>query len=409
MLAVARDLVKRGHSVRVMSDECNRQETEDAGAEFVAWTRAPSRKGRGREHDLWREPETDPVQEMRNYLRDQFIGCAKAQADDLIEELRRKPADLVIALDLLFGPPLACEAIGQRHVMLSVNINMFPHPSFIPVGPALSPPRNDEERAMHDEVRAGVNAMLDEQLPALNAARASFGLAPLAHAVDQLAVAPRFLLATSKAFDFAPEVMPDRYAYVGPILGEPSWADAWKSPFAGTDKRPLALIAFSTTFQNHAGVTQRVADAIDGLPMKAVLTLGSLRRDEINAPENLAIVESAPHNPILAEADFAIIHGGHGTLMKTLAAGKPMLVIPHGRDQNDNALRIVSRGAGLSLPPSATTEEIRAALTRLLSEPSFAQAARALGAAVRREVENSPLISILEEEAEETARVRPAA
>ena len=95
--------------------------------------------------------------------------------------------------------------------------------------------------------------------------------------------------------------------------------------------------------------------------------------------------------------------------MKTLAAGKPMLVIPHGRDQNDNALRIVSRGAGLSLPPSATTEEIRAALTRLLSEPSFAQAARALGAAVRREVENSPLISILEEEAEETARVRPAA
>lgn len=409
VLALAQDLVARGHSVRVMSDACNRPETEAAGARFVAWTRAPSRLGREREYDGWNDPDADPMQEMRNYLRHQFIGVAQACAEDLIEELNREPVDLVIALDMLFGAPLACEAIGQKHVLLGVNINMFPHPAFIPLGPGFKPARTDEERALHEEVRQAQHAMLDEFLPTLNAARAHLGLAPLAHAVDQLRTGSRFILATSRAFDFAPEILPEHYVYVGPIVGEPAWAQAWASPFAAEDRRPLALVAFSTTYQHHAGVMQKVADAIAPFDMKAAMTLGSIRRDEIAAPDNVAVLESAPHAPILAEAAFAIMHGGHGTLMKTLAAGKPMLILPHGRDQDDNAVRIVERGAGLALSPSASVEEIRAAVSRLLTEPHFARAAQALGAEVRREIEASPLLALLEQEAGPSADLRPAA
>ena len=43
MLAVVRRLLARGHTVRVISDPCNRSEVEESGASFAAWTRAPHR------------------------------------------------------------------------------------------------------------------------------------------------------------------------------------------------------------------------------------------------------------------------------------------------------------------------------------------------------------------------------
>ena len=93
---------------------------------------------------------------------------------------------------------------------------------------------------------------------------------------------------------------------------------------------------------------------------------------------------------------MVVTHGGHGTVARALAHERPMLVIPHGRDQNDNAVRVSHRGAGLTLMPDASTDDIRAALERLLNEPSFAEAASRLGQAVRRETEASPIVDVLE-------------
>jgi UDP:flavonoid glycosyltransferase YjiC (YdhE family) len=82
--------------------------------------------------------------------------------------------------------------------------------------------------------------------------------------------------------------------------------------------------------------------------------------------------------------------------MTALMHRVPMLVLPHGRDQGDNAVRITERGAGLSLAPTASTEEIRAALDRLLNEPAFRFAAKRLGDAVAQEVEHSRVVEELE-------------
>ena len=49
-------------------------------------------------------------------------------------------------------------------------------------------------------------------------------------------------------------------------------------------------------------------------------------------------------------------------------------------DQPDNAARIVAHGAGVRLSPEASPAEIRTALSRVLEEPSFREAARRVGA-----------------------------
>jgi UDP:flavonoid glycosyltransferase YjiC (YdhE family) len=87
--------------------------------------------------------------------------------------------------------------------------------------------------------------------------------------------------------------------------------------------------------------------------------------------------------------------------MRALVSRAPMLVIPHGRDQNDNAVRVTERGAGLSLMPDASTGAIRSACERLLNEASFRTAAKRLGDLVAAEAENSTVVSELETAAAE--------
>mgnify|MGYP002624312321 CR=1 FL=1 len=398
MMTVARRLAERGHSVRVMSDACNRSDAEAINARFIGWSRAPSKPRRSREFDTWDDwSHENPQDGFASLMDNLLVGPALAFAQDLIDELRREPADLVVSSEMLFGPALGCEAIGQRHALLSASIAVFPMPGFLPLGPGLTPPRSEEEKAIAAAITADAEHMLDAFLPALNAARGALGLRPLARLMDQHDAAEAILLGTSRSFDFAPETLPPRVSYIGPQLDEPCWAAPWVDPFAPHDARPLALVGFSTTFQNHAGVLQNVIEAIAPLPMRAVVTLGgSIEAGELRGAENVAIVESAPHHAVLRQARLAVTHGGHGTIMKALAAGVPLLIMPHGRDQADNGVRVAARGAGLALDRTSDVATIRAALSRLLEEPEFAARAQELGKAIARDAAETPVTAMLE-------------
>jgi MGT family glycosyltransferase len=397
-LTVARKLIARGHRVRLMSDRCNRTEAEAVGAVFIPWTRAPSRSDRSRDSCPTRDWEAaSPPEVLLRAINAVWAGPALAYAKDLTEELRREPADLVVSSEMLFGVAAACEALGQRLALLTANVSLFPLPGTPPLGPGLPPARTAEDRALHAQMAEGATALFDQGLPALNAAREALGLRPMEHLFDQAEAAERVLLGTSRAFDFAPDVLPPRFCYVGPQLDAPAWAEPWTSPWRADDPRPLVAVAFSTSFQNHAGVLQRVIDALADLPVRGAVTLGgAVLPSEVTAANNVRVVDSAPHDALMREAALVVTHGGHGTVMRALAHRRPMLMIPHGRDQNDNTVRVTARGAGLGLPPHAGTVDIRAAILRLLEEPAFAEAARRLGDAVADEAANSPVVGELE-------------
>ena len=397
-LTVAAKLVRRGHRVRLISDESNRADAVAAGADFTAWRRAPSRPDRSRENDLFRDWEAASPQEGLSRVVDRLMaGPARAYGEDLAEALDREPADLVVSNEMLFGVALACEARGQPFALLTANVSLFPLPGVPPMGPGLPPARNEEDRALHAAIADGGRQMFDAGLPALNAARAAFGLAPLATMADQLARAERLLLGTARAFDFAPETLPQQILYVGPQLDTPAWAAPWASLWPATDERPLVLVAFSTTFQNQAPILQRVIDALAALPVRGLVTLGGAIAPEALVPaDNVRLVDSAPHDAVLREAALVVSYGGHGTVSRALIHRRPLLILPQGRDQNDNAVRVTERGAGLSLPADAGVQEIKASLQRLLGEPGFAAAARALGAKVAAEAAQSPVVAELE-------------
>eukprot|EP01037_Dinobryon_pediforme_P018144 gene18145-18390_t len=409
VMPVVRQLVAAGHSVRVMSDNANRADAESVGARFRSWNRAPNRADRARADDPpdWNVSDREGIGMVAQFL----AGTALAYAQDTIEELRQEPADLLVCFDMLLGPMLGAEAIGQKLALLGTMISFFPLPGIAPLGSGLGIARTAEEKAVQDAARTDMTTIFDSALPGLNAARSTLGLPPLDHLADQCAAASVHWIGTAQAFDFEQAILRPNMRYTGPLLGDPAWAEPWHSPRNNDDNRPLVLVGFSTSFQNHAGVLQRVIDAASSLPVRLLVTLGgSIERHELVPADNTVVVRSAPHLEILKDASLVVTHGGHGTVMAALVHRVPMLVVPHGRDQADNAARIAERGAGLAVARTAPTEEIRAALVRLISEPGFRAAARTLGDAVDAELRSSTLIADLEALAENrsTSRSDPA-
>lgn len=142
---------------------------------------------------------------------------------------------------------------------------------------------------------------------------------------------------------------------------------------------------------------QNVIDALSGLPVHGLVTTGpGLEPGLLSGSANVDVVSSAPHHEVMKHAALVITHGGHGTVMKTVLAGVPMVVMPHGRDQPDTAVRVSERGAGLTVAKNASVPVIAEAVTEALTSPAYSRSAERLGRRVREDIDHSMLLEELE-------------
>ena len=85
-----------------------------------------------------------------------------------------------------------------------------------------------------------------------------------------------------------------------------------------------------------------------------------------------------------------VTHAGHGTVIKALAAGVPLVCLPQGRDQKDNAARVQRLGAGIRLGKRATSAAIASAVRQVLDNNQYRNAAAAFAAQLAVESANTP-------------------
>ena len=79
-------------------------------------------------------------------------------------------------------------------------------------------------------------------------------------------------------------------------------------------------------------------------------------------------MDYAPHSALFPHASLIVHHGGIGTSAEALRAGKPMLVVPHGFDQPDNAARLQRLGVAEVLPAGRYRHDRAASLLARLDE-----------------------------------------
>ncbi len=397
-LGVARRLVDRGHSVHVLGDPTIEHGATAAGCTFSPWTLAP--------HHTTLDPAEDPIKDWESTnplvllqrVRDRFIaGPAGRFAADTAAAITAVQPDAVLADAFLFGSIIAAQAVSLPVVLLVSNIWIMPARGTPPIGPGFAPARSALGRGRDALLLAIVNRLFAKGLPSLNRVRSEYGLAPLTSFYDQGLSADQIVVLTSPEFDYAAATVPANVSYVGPILDDPEWAEPWDPPWPADDHRPLVLVGFSTTYQDQGPILRRVVEALASLPVRAVVTLGQmLDPSEVASSANVAVVASVPHRSVLPQASLVISHCGHGTAIKALAAGVPMVCVPMGRDQNDTAARVVEAGAGVRLRPSASVARIRAAVAQVLGDQRFRENAAHLGTAIREGRRTADLITEIE-------------
>jgi UDP:flavonoid glycosyltransferase YjiC (YdhE family) len=74
--------------------------------------------------------------------------------------------------------------------------------------------------------------------------------------------------------------------------------------------------------------------------------------------------------------DAVVTHAGSGTTVAALSRGLPLVAVPLFADQPHNAERVQAAGAGVAVPPEQVAERLPSAVATVLSDPTYARAAR---------------------------------
>jgi UDP:flavonoid glycosyltransferase YjiC (YdhE family) len=396
---LARRLIERGHAVHVLGDPCIAPDAQAIGCTFRSYVRAPYRVDRSPASDFVKAWELhNPLTAFARQRDRVAFGPALAYAEDLLDTLERWPADVLVIDRTLFGAMIAAEKSGLPTALIVTNCYLPPMPGRPAPGAGFLPAKGLPGQLRDRVCSAVIKRLFATGLPAFNLARGQLGLAPLQHPLEQLDRADRILVMTSRTFDFMAPNPPPNVRYVGPMLDDPVWAQPWVSPWPTDHPHPLVLVGFSSMFQNQRAMLQRIIDAIAPLPVRALVTLGPAIDQEIfHSPPNVVIRASAPHAVVLQETAMVVTHAGHGTVIRTLAHGVPLVCLPMGNDQYDNAARVVASGAGLRLSPNVRPTALRRAIDRILSEANFRAAARRVAAAIAAETAQPVAVQELED------------
>ena len=124
--------------------------------------------------------------------------------------------------------------------------------------------------------------------------------------------------------------------------------------------------------------------ALAGLADEPVRVLATTNRrgepfGDLAVPPNARVVDWLSYTRTMPHCAAVVCHAGHGTVVRALASGVPLVACPAAGDMAENAARVSWAGAGVSLPRRLVTERgIRLAVRRLLAEPRYASRAREL-------------------------------
>lgn len=407
-LSVAAALLARGHAVRFLTDPVLEAEVRGIGAEYSPWTTAPHRYDLDPSSDLAKDWEArTPMGSLARSRDGYFCGPAGTFADDLRAELERRPVDVAVGELLTFSTMIGARGLGVPCAVISTTMVALPGWGAPPFGPGLTPARGAAGRLRDRIVFALSGRMWNKGLRPINDARVAHGLAPLSDVLDQMTDVDRLLVLSSRALEYPGFTPPAHVQTTGPRLEDPAWTEALDVLPAGED--PLVLVGLSSTYMDQSAAINRIAQALGTLPVRAIVTTGpAIDPQAIAAPANVTVVQSAPHSAVLKHAALMVTHGGHGSVVKALAAGVPVVMLPFGRDQNEIAARAAHSGAGVRLKPTARVSSIAAAVRAVLDEPSYREAAQRAAATIAQERERDTAVEALEALAGRPAGGAPA-
>jgi UDP:flavonoid glycosyltransferase YjiC (YdhE family) len=176
------------------------------------------------------------------------------------------------------------------------------------------------------------------------------------------------------AFDLAPSPEWGKVVHGAPVLTTESRAVPVELPWAVDDPTPIVLLSFSTVpEQRNPEMLQRALDALAPLSVHTVATTGGVvDPQDLDAPANAYLIAFADHDALMQRASLVLGHSGHGTTMRALRQGLPIVGIPaKGSDQALILDLLEQWHVGRALPGDADVAQIRSAAEAVLADRTY--------------------------------------
>jgi UDP:flavonoid glycosyltransferase YjiC (YdhE family) len=270
-----------------------------------------------------------------------FAGVRAAHmADDVMALHQTWPADLLVREELELGGCLAAERLGLPHATVAITA------------------------AGH---LPGVLDLIAEPLDVLRAAR---GLPP----DPDLAMLSRYLTLHPFPPSFGQrEPLPTDHA-ISPFLFDRSGDEVLPAGLDDLPGRPTVYATLGTYVNGRVDVFETILAGLRDEPLNLIVTVG---RDGDPArfgpqPPHVRVERYIPQSLLFPRCDLVLTHAGSGTVMGALAHGLPLVVVPVGADQPENAARCVALGLGRALDPNdLTPTRVRDAVRAVLYNPAY--------------------------------------
>lgn len=346
---------------------------------------------------------TNPIRSMLA-MRKMLGPVAIQMAEDALEACRGSEALLSLAVFAPFG-----KSIAEIQGIPLINVEptpLLPTRAF----PAAGWPVQQNLGAFHNRISGSAMLQMIWQWygPYVNEFRRRFGLLPF-HSTDfhRILRSTPLLGAYSQAVIPHPPDWSDQVHITGYwFQNDPSeWhPSAELQAFLEKGEPPVYVGFGSMGGRNPEDFAAIVLQALAKSGQRGLLLTGWGGMNVMSIPDNVFVVNSAPHSWLFPRMAAVVHHGGAGTTAEGLRAGVPTVVIPFVVDQSFWGKHVNALGVGPEPLPvkKLTADTLTDAIQSATTDSSMKDRAAALGKTIRAEDGLGNAVKIIKQYLRET-------
>ncbi len=380
-IAIAHALRRRGHEVAFFTGTRVSRVLADEGFVHFPFKQVPEERifellmSGEQSRWTWRV-----ITSFQNTLREWLLDTVPQQVADLEQAIANWNPQVIGTDPTFWSPFLVLHEKLRIPVAVCSFVPVCPLPGrhVPPFGWGLPRPKTTRTRALRGAATA-LNSLVSGPIrKSVQAIRSRYGLPPIHGSVtEHSGTMPLYLVPSAPAFDYDRKDLPASVHYTGPYLWNsprhedpPLWLDDLPQD------RPWVHVSEGTFHLGQPFLLKAAAEGLANLPIEVIMTTGS-DRDPASLglrglAANIHVVKWVSHADLLPRTAAVVTTGGAGSVLAALDAGVPLISVPTMWDKPDIAQHIVDCGAGLRVAPRRCTPgRLRAAVERLLYEPSF--------------------------------------
>jgi MGT family glycosyltransferase len=299
-------------------------------------------------------------------------------------------ADLVLTHPVQLAGPIAAEAAGVPWATVSVFPGLLPTAHFPPQFVSWSPPGALGRVVNRGAWLAGRAVTFGLFNRGINRARRSRGLAPQRQAFIEQSLSPAgAVVLCSGAYELVAPDWPESVAMTGFVrfdqpaaLGMPDDVAA----FLADGPPPVVVTLGASSSLDPGTFWDDAVDVVDELGVRAVFLVARDEHRVGRLADRDGVWAYVPLSEVLPHARAVVHHGGFGTMVETIHAGIPSVVVPRAFDQLHHGDRLRALGVGTTIAwHRVTRARLKAALQEVLASDTMRANATALAASLAAE------------------------